>query len=342
MLDRYMGEGKKCDELLQQRNSVSLIGGALGLPLFLEQYQEKRNTGFHLSTAEDESTISVFARTDDAIEHDSYQNNSREADITVVQLWKSATHVSDAHWTQEIEVRKKATKYDSAGGHQTMEVYQKSTIAARPPPQCQQRRLALADGPAESVLLALNDDRRISNRGRLGARKEELRSLGDAPHRPQLGDTLRQNQVSHQKLQLANSEEPPVEEDHRDVDFRTPALKAGTVTQTVNTPKWDNFIQSLSTVTNDAHAREFTEFLRTKCFTKPELLWRNANGDHLEFEMPFALKMEQLLEAAQERRRYALTRLKPGRNLALADATFEIPEKDMKTLWQLRLLRHVF
>ena len=86
---------------------------------------------------------------------------------------------------------------------------------------------------------------RISNRGRLGARREELRSLRDAPHRPQLGDATRQNQLSDQKshsvaprqLQLADgdpdSEEPPVEEDHRDVDFRTPALKAGTVTQTV-------------------------------------------------------------------------------------------------------------
>ena len=352
MLDRYMGELQKCDELLQQRNSVSLIGGALGLPLFLEQYLEKRNTGFHLDTADKDhnTNISVFVRTDDEVEHDSSQRNSREADITVVQLWKSATYVSDARWTQEIEVRKTATKYDSDGGHRTMQVYQNMVVTespARPLPQCQQRRLALADGFAESVLLALNDPRRLSHTGRLGARKEELRSLRDAPHRPQLGDATRQNQLCDHKshshasrqLQLADghsdSEQPPVDENLRVFDFRTPDLKP-------NTPKWDDLVQKLSTVTNEAYAREFTEFLRTQCFTKPELLWRNANGDHLNFEMPFALKMEQLLEAAKERRRYALTQLKPGCNLALADATFEIPEKDMKRLWQLRLLRDVF
>jgi len=347
MLDRYMGEGKHCDQLLEERNSVSLIGGDLGLSMFLEHYQERRNTGFHLGTADDESKISVFARTDDEIEHDSYQRNSGEADITVVQLWRSATYDSDAHWTQEMEVYKRATKYDIHGGRQMMEVYQKSRIDARPPPLCQQRRLALADGLAEPVLFALHDDRRISNRSLLGARQKELRSLRDAPHQPQLGDAPRQHQLTDQKshsnasrqLQLpdgdSDSEEPPVKEDPRDFDFRTPALKP-------NTPKWDNFIQNLSTVTNDAHAREFTEFLRTKCFTKPELLWTNANGNRLDFELPFALKMEQLFDAAEERRRHALKRLKPGCNLARADETYEIPEEDMKELWQLRLLSDVF
>ena len=335
MLDSYIGEGQRCDKRLQHRNSVSLMGGDLGLPLFLEQYQENRNNGFHLSTADENQNtcISVFARTDDELEHECYQNNSGEADITMVQLWKSATKVSDAQWTLENEVRKRATKYDSHGGHQMMEVCEKTTIAVGPPPQCHRRRLALANGPAEPVLLATNDPRRVSHRGRLGARKEELLSLGDAPHQPQLEDASRRNQLCDQ--QLTDSEKPPVKEDLRDSDFRTPELKA-------NTPKWDNLIQKLSTVVNKAHVRELQEFIRTQCFRKPELLRRNANGDRLKFPMAFALKMEQLLDAAVERRRRTLTQMKLGCDIALADATVEIPEKHMQRMWQLRLLRDVF
>ena len=347
MLDLYIGEGQKCDKMLQHKNSVSLMGGDLGLPLFLEQYQENRNTGFHLSTADENQNtcISVFARTDDGVEHACYMNNSGEADITMVQLWKSATKVSDAQWTQETEVRRRATRYDNHGGHQMMEVCEKTTITVGPPPQCQQRRLALAHGFAEPVLLATNDPRRISYRGRLGARREELLSLGDAPCRQQLtdGDASCRQQLTdgdascRQQLTAgdSDSEKPPVKEDLRDSDFRIPELKA-------KTPKWDNLIQKLSTVIDKAHVREFTEFLRTQCFTKPELLRRNANGDRLKFPMPLALKMEQLLDAAEERRRLALTQLKPGCDQALADATVEIPEKHMKQLWQLRLLRNVF
>ena len=88
--------------------------------------------------------------------------------------------------------------------------------------------------------------------------------------------------------------------------------------------------------------REFIEFLRTKCFTKPELLWTNANGDHLEFELPFALKMEQLFNTAEERRMHGLKQLKSGYNLTRLDETYEFSEKEMKELWQLRLLSDVF
>ena len=339
MLDSYIGEGQRCDKRLQHRNSVSLMGGDLGLPLFLEKYQENRNNGFHLSTADENQNtcISVFARTDDELEHECYQNNSGEADITMVQLWKSATKASDAQWTLENEIRKRATRYDSHGGHQMMEVCEKTTIAVGPPPQCHRRRLALANGPAEPVLLATNDPRRVSHRGRLGARKEELLSLGDAPHQPQLEDASRRNQLCDQQLTDgdSDSEKPPVKEDLRDSDFRTPELKA-------NTPKWDNLIQKLSTVVNKAHVRELAEFIRTQCFRKPELLRRNANGDRLKFPMAFALKMEQLLDAAVERRRRTLTQMKLGCDIALADATVEIPEKHMQRMWQLRLLRDVF
>lgn len=343
MLDSYIGEGQRCDMGQRHRNSVSLMGGDLGLPLFLEKYQENRNNGFHLSTADENQNtcISVFARTDDELEHECYQNNSGEADITMVQLWKSATKVSDAQWTLENEVRKRATRYDSHGGHQMMEVCEKTTIAVGPPPQCHLRRLALANGPAEPVLLATNDPRRVSHRGRLGARKEELLSLGDAPHQPQLEDASRRNQLCDQQLTDSekdgdsDSEKPPVKEDLRDSDFRTPELKA-------NTPKWDNLIQKLSTVVNKAHVRELAEFIRTQCFRKPELLRRNANGDRLKFPMAFALKMEQLLDAAVERRRRTLTQMKLGCDIALADATVEIPEKHMQRMWQLRLLRDVF
>ena len=66
------------------------------------------------------------------------------------------------------------------------------------------------------------------------------------------------------------------------------------------------------------------------------------NGDRLDFELPFALKMEQLFNTAEERRRHALKGLKPGCNLARVDETYEISEEDMKELWQLRLLSDVF
>ena len=367
MLDSYMGEGQRCDKRLQYRNSVSLMGGDLGLPLFLQQYHETRNTGFHLSTAyENQKTcVSVFARTDDDVEHGCYQNDTGEADITIVQLWKSAT--AHAQWTQETEVRKKATRYDSHGGHQTMEVCAKTTITAGPPPQCHQRRLALAKGFTEPVLLATDDPRRRSYRGRLGAKKEELLSLGDAPHQPQLcdqqltdGDPCRivilpaaskkPIRKSYRRQQLtdgdascrqqltagdSDSEKPPVEEDLRDSDFRTHELKP-------KTPKWDNLIQKLSTVVNKSYMRELSEFIRKECFTKPQLFRTNANGDRLKYPMPFALKMEQLLDAAGMRRRLVLRQMKLGCDIDLAAATVEIPEKHMQRMWQLRLLRNVF
>ena len=351
MLDRFMAQGQYCDTLLNEENSVSLIGGDLGESLFIEHYQERRNTGFHLGTGDDDSQISVFARTDDEIEHSSYCRNTREADITVVQLWRSATYDSGAHWTLEEEITKRATNYGSEGGRQMMEVRSKSRITIKPPPRCQQRRFALGKGLAETVLLALHDERRIGNRSLLGARETELRSIRDAAHQPQLGDARRQHQLTDQKshsnasrqLQLpdgdSDSEKPPVKEDPRDFDFRSPDLKANLK---ANTPKWDNFIENLSTVTSNAHAREFIEFLRTKCFTKPELLWTNANGDHLEFELPFALKMEQLFNTAEERRMLGLKWLKSGYNLTCLDETYEFSEKEMKKLWQLRLLSDVF
>ena len=155
-----------------------------------------------------------------------------------------------------------------------MEVCLKSRINIRPPPRCQQRRYALAKGLAEPVLLALNDERRISNRSLLGARQTELRSILDAAHQPQLGDAPRQHQLTDHKsqsnasrqLQLpdadSDSEKPPVKEDPRDFDFRSPDLKANLK---ANTPIWDNFIENLSTVTSNAHVREFIEFLRTQC-----------------------------------------------------------------------------
>ena len=232
-----------------------------------------------------------------------------------------------------------------------MEVRSKSRITIKPPPRCQQRRFALGKGLAETVLLALHDERRIGNRSLLGARQTELRSIRDAAHQPQLGDAPRQHQLTDHKsqsnasrqLQLpdgdSDSEKPPVKEDPRDCDFRSPDLKANLK---ANTPRWDNFIEHLSTVTSTAHAREFIEFLRTKCFTKPELLWTNANGDHLEFELPFALKMEQLFNTAEERRMLGLKWLKSGYNLTCLDETYEFSEKEMKKLWQLRLLSDVF
>ena len=232
-----------------------------------------------------------------------------------------------------------------------MEVCEKRRINISPPPRCEQRRQQLAKGLPGPVLLALNDERRISNNNLLGARQTELRSIEDAAHQPQLGDAPRQHRLTDHKsqsnasrqLQLpdadSDSEKPPVKEDPRDFDFRSPDLKANLK---ANTPRWDNFIENLSTVTSNAHVREFIEFLRTQCFTKPELLRRNAHGDRLKYPMPLALKMEQLLDAAEERRRLALTQLKPGCNQALADATVEIPEKHMKRVWQLRLLRNVF
>jgi len=248
-----------------------------------------------------------------------------------------------------MEVYKRSTKYDSDGGRQNMtvmEVYQRSTIDSRPLPHCHQRRLALRDGQAEPVLLALRDERRISNRSRLGARQKELLSLRDSPRQLRLGDAPRQLQLTgHQSesdasrhLQLtvrkSDSDRHPVKEEPLILDFRIPAL-------TAVTPKWDNFMQNLSMVTNDAHGREFAEFLHKHCFYE-KLLWVNANGDWLDFELPFALKMEQLFDVAWNRRKYVLKRLRKGCNLAHADETYEIPEEDMPQVWQLRLLSDVF
>ena len=356
MLDQFMADGQYCDTLLKKGNSVSLIGGDLGDPLFIEHYQERLNTGFNLSTGDGKSKICVFARTDDEIEHCSYFNNTNEADITVVQLWRSATYDSGPQWTLEEEITKRATNFCSEGSEQMMEVCLKSRINIRPPPQCQQRRYALAKGFAEPVLLALNDVRRIHNRNLLGSRRTQLLSIRDAAHQPQLGDAPRQHQLedASRPLQLldgdSDSDKPPVKEDPRDsdfrsprdLDFRSPDLKA---TLKANTPKWDKFIENLSTVTSNAHASEFIEFLRTECFTKPELLWTNANGDHLEFELPFALKMEQLFNAAGDRRMHGLKKLKKLKkhgDLTRLDETYEFSEKEMKKLWQLRLLSDVF
>ena len=100
-------------------------------------------------------------------------------------------------------------------------------------------------------------------------------------------------------------------------------------------------MQNLSMVTSDAHGREFAEFLHKHCFNE-HLLWVNANGDWLDFELPFVLKMEQLFNVAWNRRKLALKRLRKGCNLAHADQSYEIPEEDMPEVWQLRLLSDVF
>ena len=78
-------------------------------------------------------------------------------------------------------------------------------------------------------------------------------------------------------------------------------------------------------------------------------IWTNANGDHLPFELPFALKMEQLFEAAQDRRMHGLKKVKSGYDLTdvrqvetILDETYEFSELEMKELWQLRLLSDVF
>ena len=91
-LDRLMAQGQYCDTFSHQKNSVSLIGGDVGESLFLDHYQERRNNGFHLFSGEMGSEISVFARADDEIEYSSYTMTD-DADITVVQLWRSAKGV---------------------------------------------------------------------------------------------------------------------------------------------------------------------------------------------------------------------------------------------------------
>ena len=242
-----------------------------------------------------------------------------------------------------------------------MEVSLKKTINIRPPSHCQQRRLALRKGISEPVLLALSDDRRISHRSLLGARQTILDAarqpqLGDAPRQHQLGDAPRQLQLQDADSDSetppakedprdldSDGEKPPVKEDPRDSDFRSPELKANLKAKT---PIWDKFIENLSRVTSNAHVREFIEFLRTECFTKPELLWMNANGDRLPFPLPFALKMEQLFDAAKDQRMRGLKKLKTKNawsdSLTHLDETYEFSEDEMKELWQLRLLSDVF
>ena len=240
-----------------------------------------------------------------------------------------------------MEVYQKASQYDNYGGGQmVMEVYKRARIDTRPLPLCQRRRLTIREGQADPVLLALHDPRRISNNSFLGARQKQMLSLRDAPGQLRLGDAPHQQQLTDRGSQFQltdrnlDSDRHPVKEDDRDFDFRTPSMK-------VVTPRWDQLMQNLSKLTNDAHGREFAEFLRNDCF-KPNLLWTNANGDHLSFEMPFAMKMEQLIDAAWERRRLALSRLRPGCNQTHLDASYEIPGDDMKEVWQLRLLSDVF
>ena len=322
-LDRLMAQGQYCDTFSRQKNSVSLIGGDVGESLFLDHYQERRNNGFHLFSGEMGSEISVFARADDEIEYSSYTMTD-DADITVLQLWRSATYDTGAHWTLEEEI--------TSGSRQMMEV-----------PRCEQRRQQLAKGLPGPVILALNDVRRISNNNLLGARQTELRSIHDAAHQLRLGDAPRRLQLPDAD---SDSEEPPVKDHPRDFDFRSPRLKANLKAKT---PIWDNFVENLSTVTSNAHVREFIEFLRTECFTKPELLWTNANGDHLPFELPLSLKMEQLLETAQDRRMHGLKKVESGYDLTdvrqvetILDETYEFSELEMKELWQLRLLSDVF
>ena len=57
-----------------------------------------------------------------------------------------------------------------------------------------------------------------------------------------------------------------------------------------------------------------------------------------------ALKMEPLLKVAWRRRKHVLARLEllKNWNLTLADETYEIPDRDMSDMWQLRLLSDVF
>ena len=67
----------------------------------------------------------------------------------------------------------------------------------------------------------------------------------------------------------------------------------------------------------------------------------SGSTSHEDTKRFLALKLESLFKVAWRRRKHVLARLRKDCNLTLADETYEIPQKDMPDMWQLRLLSNV-
>ena len=67
----------------------------------------------------------------------------------------------------------------------------------------------------------------------------------------------------------------------------------------------------------------------------------SCSTSHEDTKRLFALKLESLFKVVWRRRKHVLARLRKDCNLTLADETYEIPQKDMPDMWQLRLLSNV-
>ena len=98
------------------------------------------------------------------------------------------------------------------------------------------------------------------------------------------------------------------------------------------TPLFNKFFENLELATENEQGRKVMKFIEDNCFFG-NLCWINCTGDTVQTPIPIALKMETLLAAARTQRNLYLEHLPPWRKVKVVDATHQIEEEDMRTIY---------
>ena len=147
---------------------------------------------------------------------------------------------------------------------------------------------------------------------------------------PPLGDCLvqqvwRKPSIDAQPAELGGAAQP-VE----------PSRPRVTLRPRVNTPRYDRLIECLDSTETSEDGRSFRNFIKETCFHS-DLLFKSSEFPYekdLKQPLPLAVKMESLLKAAEKRREMVLQDMRQRCEEVTEDTSFEIPEEEMKTMYQ--------
>ena len=298
------------------------------MQLFLQTYGENRNSGFILDTY---GKLCVLTKTTDNVSHNSLNMNCSDVDGCVVQLWgkgevpgatlmKVSDHDSDAPvWGDDDEVSTHDSDASVWGDDD-------SGVLGAPVAEMSDNDWDVSEHEDLPLSLALDDPRRVSFREPFKARQNNSTTAFA------LCDPPLQRRKTDRGVLLVNSDGHPVRRGSRMYDYRDDG-----------TPLWDNFLTNLSMATDHDNGRDFVEFMHKHFFHK-DLLWVDANGEWLDYELPLGSKMETLFDTAWRRRKLALEHLwyygsaERWESIDIADQTYELTNEEMKDLLQLQLL----
>ena len=147
---------------------------------------------------------------------------------------------------------------------------------------------------------------------------------------PPLGDLLvqqvwRKPSIDAQPAELGGAAQPA-----------EPSRTRVTLRPRVNTPRYDRLIECIDSTETSEDGRSFRNFIKETCFHS-DLLFKSSEFPYekdLKQPLPLAVKMESLLKAAEKRREMVLQDMRQRGEEVTEDTSFEIPEEEMKTMYQ--------